>query len=204
MIIVGIAGGSGSGKTTVVDTLIKDLPEDDITVLPQDAYYKDNSHLPPEDKKNKNFDHPEAVDFKLLVKHLKKLKDNHAIDRPVYSYLSCERQPQTVKVKPPKVLLLEGILIFTEPGLLDLIDVKIFVEAGSDERLSRIIKRDLQERGRGIEEILDRYHSMIKPMHKQFIEPSKIHADLIIPQGGENLAAVEVLSSLVNSYLNQP
>ena len=202
MLIIGIAGGTGSGKTTVVKKLIEQLPKGEVAVLSQDSYYKDNSHLPLEERQKINFDHPKSIEFELLIDHLKKLKSGKPIEEPVYSYLSCTREKETKKIEPKEVVIVEGILILTNEKLRNLFDIKIFVYADDDDRLGRVISRDMLERGRSVEKVLQRYSKSVKPMHLQFIEPSKIYADLIIPQGGHNKVAVEILSTIIKKNLN--
>lgn len=204
MLVIGIAGGTGSGKTTVVREIIKILSDSEVVVIPQDSYYKDNSHLPLEQRLELNFDHPDSIDFKLLVKHIKELKSGKAIEEPVYSYLTCSRSDtETVKVKPSKVVIIEGILIFTCADLRNTMDIKVFVDADADDRLGRVITRDNLERGRTIEKVLERYEKTVKPMHLQFIEPSKRYADIIIPQGGHNQVAIGILLATIEKVLNK-
>jgi uridine kinase len=202
MFIIGIAGGSGSGKTTVVKKIIKRLPVGKVAVLPQDSYYKDNSHLPIEERQKINFDHPESLEFPLLIDHIKKLKNGLPVDCPVYSYLTCTREVETIRIEPKELVILEGILIYTFLPLVKLVDIKVFVDADSDDRLSRIINRDMSERGRSVNKILDRYDKTVKPMHLQFIEPSKRYADIIVPQGGENDVAIDVLLNTIEKKLS--
>ncbi|MFW5644848.1 MAG: uridine kinase, partial [Bacteroidota bacterium] len=186
MFVIGITGGTGCGKTTVVRKIMNNFPEKQVTLLPQDAYYKDNSHLPLEERQKINFDHPESLEFNLLIDHLQKLKKGQAVNQPTYSYLTCTRNEETVFVQPRKVIIVEGILIFTQPQLRKLFDIKVYVDAEPDDRLSRVIQRDIAERGRRVEQVLTRYYETVKPMHTQFIEPTKRFADIIIPQGGNN------------------
>lgn len=204
MLIVGIAGGTGSGKTTVVNKLIKGFPDGEVIVIPQDAYYKDNRHITVEERQNINFDHPDSVEFTLLVAHLNELKKGRTIQMPVYSYLTCLRSEETIKVKPARVILVEGILILTDPGLRNMLDIKVYVDADADDRLGRVIQRDIIERGRSVEMVLRRYHDTVKPSHLQFIEPSKRYADIIIPRGGENEVGIGVIISLLEKHLNKP
>jgi uridine kinase len=201
MLIIGIAGGTGSGKTTVVKKIMGKLPKDEVAVLSQDSYYKDNSHMPLEERQEINFDHPNALEFDLLVKHLKELKLGNSIEEPIYSYLTCTRAKETITVFPRHVLIVEGILILTNPALRDLFDIKIFVYADDDDRLIRVIKRDIIERGRSVNKVLERYEKTVKPMHKQFIAPTMTYADLIIPEGGNNIVAIEVMTSLIEKVL---
>ena len=202
MLIIGIAGGSGSGKTTVVNKIIAGLPENSVSVIPQDAYYWDNGHLPKEEKRKINFDHPSSIEWELLIRHLDQLIEGYSIKMPIYSYVSCARSKDTISVKPKDVIIVEGILILTNDELRERFNVKVFVDADADDRLMRIIQRDILERGRSVEMVLKHYDTFVKPMHLQFIEPSKRYADLIVPQGGENLVAIDVLSSRIQMKLN--
>ena len=201
MLVVGIAGGSGSGKTTVVKRIMERLPEDDVAILPQDAYYFDNSQLDPLARQEVNFDHPDSLEFPLLIDHINKLRLGKNIERPIYTYITCTRSDETISMQPRKVVILEGILIFTHAPLRDLIDIKVFVDADADDRLGRIISRDIQERGRSVNKVLQRYEKTVKPMHLQFIEPSKRYADIIVPQGGNNLVAIDILSATILNKL---
>ena len=201
MLIVGIAGGTGSGKTTVVRKIIDNLPENTVTLVPQDSYYKDNSHLLLEERQKLNFDHPASIEWPLLTRHIRELKMGRTVHQPVYSYLTCTRQEETKKVKPTNVVIIEGILILTNRPLCDLMDIKVYVDADADDRLGRVILRDIQERGRDVRKVLQRYEETVKPMHLEFIEPSKRFADIIIPQGGENKVGIEVLITLINQHL---
>lgn len=202
MLIIGIAGGTGSGKTTVVKKIIARCPKDEVVVMPQDAYYKDNGHLPIEERLEINFDHPNAVEFDLLVDDINKLKRGEEIKMPIYSYLTCTRSAETIPIKPKKVIIVEGILIFTNPKLRNICDIKVFVDADADDRLIRVIKRDIIERGRSIDKVLERYIKTVKPSHIQFIEPTKTFADLIVPQGGDNLVAIDILTHFIERKLN--
>lgn len=203
MLIIGIAGGSGSGKTTVVNRIVELLPEESVSVIAQDSYYWDNGHLPPAEKKKINFDHPDSIEWELLGRHLDLLKDGHAIDMPTYSYVDCARLPETIRIEPREVTIVEGILIFTNPELRARFNVKTFVDADDDDRLSRIMQRDIVKRGRDVQEVLRHYHTFVKPMHLQFIEPSKRYADIIVPQGGENHVAIDILASKVKTRLSE-
>jgi uridine kinase len=203
MLIVGIAGGTGSGKTTVVRKVIEVFPNNEVIVLPQDAYYKDNSHMALEERQKINFDHPDAVEFSLLIEQLGNLKEGKHVQMPVYSYLTCVRSKETITLKPARVALVEGILILTDSKLRDLLDIKVFVDADADDRLGRVITRDIVERGRSVFNVLERYHETVKPSHLQFIEPSKRYADLIIPGGGENQVGIEVLISIIEKHLQR-
>jgi len=196
MLIIGIAGGSGSGKTTVVKEITRRMQSrEDIVVIPQDSYYKDQGHLSMEERQALNFDHPDSIDWKLLVQQLRELKAGHAIDQPTYSYITCTRQPETVHVEPGDIIIVEGILIFTCKELMKELDIKVFVDADDDDRLMRVITRDIVERGKNVEWVIDRYTKTVKPMYLQFIAPSKRYADIIVPQGGHNKVAINVLLS---------
>ena len=203
MIIIGIAGGTGSGKTTVVKSIMEDLSQDEVALLPLDSYYKDSSHVPVEERQNINFDHPDAFDWKLLSEHVSMLRRGEAIEQPVYSYLTCTRQPETIHVEPRKVVIIEGILALSDKELCKLMDLKIFVDADPDERLIRVIQRDVIERRRTAEAVMDRYIRVLKPMHQEFIEPAKRYADLIIPQGGHNRKAIEILQMYIEKMLGR-
>lgn len=203
MLIVGIAGGTGSGKTTVVKKLIERFPDGEVAVISQDAYYRDNSHLPMEERQKINFDHPQALEFELLNKHLQQLKSGKSVEQPIYSYRTCTRNEATITVKPAHVVIVEGILILTNPELRKLFDIKVFVFADADDRLIRVINRDIAERGRDVAAVLKRYHESVKPMHLQFIEPSKRYADLIVPEGGRNRVAIDILSTVIENRLRE-
>lgn len=201
MLIIGITGGTGSGKTTVVNTIIDQFPEGEVAVIAQDAYYNDTSHLTYEERVAINFDHPNSIDFELLTRHLKQLKKGNTVEKPVYSFVTHNRTGETITTKPKKVIIVEGILILTNPEIRSLFDIKIFVHADSDERLIRRLKRDTEERGRDIEEVLTRYQSTLKPMHEQFVEPTKALADIIIPNNRYNTVAVDVVKTIINERL---
>lgn len=201
MLVIGIAGGTGSGKTTVVNKIIKSFSPGEVAVIPQDSYYKDSSHVPLELRSRINFDEPAAIEWSLLVSQLKELKEGQSIEMPTYSYLTCTRQPETVKVVPTDVVIVEGILVLNDPELRDLMDVKVFVDADPDERLIRVIERDCIERGRTPQMVIDRYREVLKPMHARYIEPSKQYADLIIPQGGSNKVAITLLTDYIAGRL---
>ncbi|MBD5334933.1 MAG: uridine kinase [Duncaniella sp.] len=203
MLIIGIAGGTGSGKTTVVNKIINSLPAGEVAVLPQDSYYKDSSHVPVEERSKINFDEPAAIEWTLLVDHLKKLKEGRSIEMPTYSYLTCTRQEETVTVNPREVVIVEGILVLTDPVLREMMDVKVFVDADADDRLIRVIARDCVERGRTPMMVLNRYQEVLKPMHEMYIEPSKRFADLIVPQGGSNVVAIQLLTDYIESRLRR-
>lgn len=201
MLIIGIAGGTGSGKTTVVNKIINALPPGEVAVMPQDSYYKDSSHVPPEERQKINFDEPASIEWTLLEKHLKELKEGKTIEMPTYSYLTCTRQPETVTVEPRDVVIVEGILVLTDPAMRDMMDVKVFVDADADDRLIRVIARDCVERGRTPMMVINRYQDVLKPMHQMYIEPSKRFADLIVPQGGNNIVAINLLTDYIESRL---
>lgn len=201
MLIIGIAGGTGSGKTTVVNKIINALPQGEVAVLPQDSYYKDLSHLPLDERRKTNFDEPDAIEWTLLVEQLKQLKAGRSIEVPTYSYLTCTRQEATEHVAPRDVVIVEGILVLNDPVLRDMMDVKVFVDADADDRLIRVIARDCIERGRTPQMVIDRYESVLKPMHSMYIQPSKRFADLIVPQGGSNVVAVTLLTDYIESQL---
>lgn len=204
MLIIGIAGGTGSGKTTVVNKLRTALRDEKIVIIPQDSYYKDCSHLSEVEKSVYNFDHPDSVDFDLLIQHLETLKSGKGVDQPVYSYVTCCRSiVDTVRVEPAEIIIVEGILIFTNKSLLKMLDLKVFVDADADDRLGRVICRDIVERGKTVQQVLDRYQLTVKPMHNQFIEPSKKFADIVIPQGGNNKVAIDVLLARIEKALQQ-
>ena len=203
MLIIGIAGGTGSGKTTVVKKIVEKLPVGEVVVLPQDSYYKDSSHIPVEERQNINFDHPDAFDWDLLSQHIALLKEGKSIEQPTYSYLTCTRQAETIHVEPCNVIIVEGILALCDETLRSLMDLKVFVDADSDERLIRVIKRDIVERGRTTEAVMSRYTRILKPMHLQFIEPCKRYADLIVPQGGNNKVAIDILTMFIEKNLGE-
>lgn len=201
MLIVGIAGGTGSGKTTVVDRIVEKFPNGEVIVIPQDSYYRDNKGISLEERQKINFDHPDSLEFELLIDHLRQLKEGKDIEMPVYSYLTCLRGKETITVRPARVVLVEGILILADEGLRRMMDIKVFVDADADDRLGRVIQRDIIERGRSVLKVLERYHDTVKPSHLQFIEPSKRYADVIIPGGGENQVGIGVIISMIERHL---
>jgi uridine kinase len=203
MLIVGIAGGTGSGKTTVVRKITEKLPEGVAAVIPQDSYYRDNSHLPLEERQEMNFDHPDSVEFELLAKHIRILKSGKPVEQPIYSYLTCTRAEETIPVEPKSIIIIEGILILGNEELRNLMDIKVYVDADADDRLSRVISRDIIERGRSVDKVLERYEKTVKPSHLQFIEPSKRYADIIVPQGGNNIVAINILTSTIEKSLEK-
>lgn len=201
MLTIGIAGGTGSGKTTVVNQIINQLQHDEVDVIYQDSYYKDTSHLGFEDRKAINFDHPQSIDFELLVEHLKTLKSQQNIEQPIYSFKTHNRTGETKTTRPRKVMIVEGILILTNPAIREMLDIKIYVQTDSDERLIRRLKRDITERGRDLDEVLNRYQNTLKPMHLQFIEPTKEYADIIIPNNKYNNVAIDVVQTIIKERL---
>ncbi|MDD5866326.1 uridine kinase [Lachnospiraceae bacterium YH-ros2228] len=198
--VVGIAGGSASGKTTIV-SMIKEAFGEDIVVISHDSYYKAHDELPFDERSRLNYDHPNAFDTNRMISDIKRLKNNEEIDVPVYDYTIHNRTDQTIHVVPKKVIIVEGILILENAGLRDLMDIKVFVETDADERLMRRIRRDVTERGRSVESILNQYAQTVKPMHEQFVEPSKKYADIIIPRGGENLTGINILMEHLKNML---
>lgn len=201
MLIIGIAGGTGCGKTTVVNQIIEQLPKGGVVVISQDSYYNDLSHLTKKERSNINFDHPSSIDFELLIAQLKTLKSGKSIEIPTYSFIEETRMVNTIKTMPKQVVIIEGILVLSNPKLRELFDIKIFVHADSDERLIRRLQRDIKERGHDLEKVLHRYQTAVKPMHNQFIEPSKEFADIIIPNNHYNTVAVEMVRTIINQKL---
>lgn len=203
MLIIGIGGGTGSGKTTVVRKIVESLLPDSVTIIPQDAYYNDQSDMPLEERKKTNFDHPDAFDWKLLAHQIEQLRNGIAVEQPTYSYITCTRLEPTVHVEPQEVIIIEGIMALYDKTLRELMDLKIFVDAGPDERLLRVIERDIAERGHPLEMLIDKYRNVLKPMHDEFIEPTKQYADIIIPNGGENQRAVAMMQMYIRSALGK-
>jgi uridine kinase len=201
MLIIGIAGGTGSGKTTVVNHILNELPADEICVISQDSYYKATDNLSYEERTKINFDHPRAIDFDLLIEHISQLKEGKVIEQPIYSFVTHNRTKDTIKTHPRKVVVVEGILILNNETLRSLFDIKIFVHADADERLIRRMRRDIKERGRDIDEVLNRYQDTLKPMHQQFIEPTKNYADIIIPNDRYNTVAVDIVRTVISERL---
>lgn len=201
MLIIGIAGGTGSGKTTVVNKIVNTLPAEMVAVIPQDSYYKSQWDVPEEQRKKTNFDHPDAFEWPLLSHQIDELRHGRAIEQPTYSYLTCTRQRETVHVEPHEVIIVEGIMALYDKSLRDLMDLKIFVDAEPDERLLRVIERDIAERGHPLEMLINKYRNVLKPMHDEFIEPTKQYADIIIPNGGENARAVSMMQMYILSAL---
>ncbi|MDQ7052972.1 MAG: uridine kinase [candidate division KSB1 bacterium] len=202
-ILIGIAGGSGSGKTLVAQTLFRELGSDRVVIIEQDAYYKDLSHLPPEERARRNFDHPDAIDQDLLVQHIKELLAGKSIEQPIYDFASHTRKKETRRIGEHNIIILEGILILDSPRLRELMDIKVYVDTDSDIRLIRRLRRDVSERGRTVESVLDQYEKSVRPMHLQFVEPSKRYADIIIPEGGRNVVAIDLLKTKIQSLLQE-
>ena len=203
MIIIGIAGGTGSGKTTVVRKIVESLPKDSVAVIPQDSYYNDQSDMRLEERKKTNFDHPDAFDWTLFGQQIAELRHGKAIEQPTYSYLVCTRLPETIHVEPKEVIIVEGIMSLYDKGLRDLMDLKVFVETSPDERLLRVITRDTVERGHPLEMLIDKYRNVLKPMHDQFIEPTKQFADITVPNGGTNQKAIDILTTYIEKMLER-
>lgn len=201
MLILGIAGGTGCGKTTVVNQIVDELPENEVGVISQDSYYNDLSHLTKEERGKVNFDHPNSIDFDLLISHLDQLKQGKPINKPIYSFVEETRLDETILTPPRKVMIVEGILVLSNPQLRNMFDIKIYVHADSDERLIRRLQRDIKERGHDLEKALTRYQTAVKPMHQQFIEPSKEFADIIIPNNHYNTVAVDMVRTIINDRL---
>jgi uridine kinase len=199
--IIGVAGGTGSGKTTVVKKIFENLPRDKVLVLPQDSYYKDQSHLSWEERKKINYDHPLAFDNDLLIEHLKMLLQGEAFEQPIYSYITYSRQKEGKVIEARDIIILEGILILDDGRIRDLLDMKIFVDTDADERFIRRLRRDIIERGRSVDEVIAQYLDIVRPMHLQFVEPTKRYADIIVPGGGQNLVAIDILTTKIRSIL---
>ena len=201
MLVIGIAGGTGSGKTTVVRKIIESLPAGEVTVIPQDCYYKNNAHIPLEERLKMNYDEPASIEWDLLCRQLKELKEGKDVEMPTYDFLTCSRLKESTTLHPREVVVVEGILVLTDKELRDMMDGKVFVDADADERLIRVISRDCIERGRTPQMVIDRYQETLKPMHELYIEPSKRYADLIVPQGGNNNVAIKLLTDYIRSLL---
>lgn len=199
--IIGIAGGTGSGKTTVVKKIVEALPPHHVAVVPLDSYYNDTTSMTEEERHAINFDHPDAFDWKLLTKQINELREGRAIEQPTYSYLKCNRLPDTIHVEPKPVIIVEGIMTLINKKLRDIMDIRIFVDCDSDERLIRNIQRDTVERGRDVQTVLDRYLKVLKPMHEQFIEPTKRFAHIIIPEGGDNVKGIDMVCKYIESIV---
>lgn len=200
-IIIGVTGGTGSGKTTVTRKIIEEFGDVSLAYIPQDAYYKDQSHLTMDERVLTNYDHPLAFDNDLLSEHIRQLLDGQAVQMPVYDFTQHNRAEETIRVEPKEVIIIEGILIFSDKELRDLMDIKVFVDTDDDIRIIRRIKRDMAERGRSLDSIIDMYTSIVKPMHEQFIEPTKKFADIIIPEGGSNNVAIDLMTTKIRSII---
>ena len=201
--IIGIAGGTGSGKTTVVRKIVEALPPHYVAVVPLDSYYNDTTHLTNEERRAINFDHPDAFDWKLLIRQVNELREGRAIEQPTYSYIISNRLPETIHVEPKPVIIIEGIMTLINKKLRDMMDLKIFVDCDSDERLIRNIQRDTIDRGRTVSMVVERYLEVLKPMHEQFIAPTKRYADLIIPQGGQNEKGIGILCKFIEGLVKE-
>ncbi len=202
-LIIGVGGGSGSGKTTVVNRIVEGIGEDHILLLEHDSYYRDLNHLPLEERMKQNFDHPSSLESELMIRHVKALKEGYSVDIPVYDFAAHTRSDKTIKASPKDIILLDGILIFTEPELRESMDIKLFVDTDDDVRLLRRIKRDIMERGRELEGVMNQYEKFVRPMHLEFVEPSKRYADIIIPRGGENVVALNMVIATIREKLLQ-
>jgi uridine kinase len=202
MFIIGIAGGSGSGKTTLVNAILEKVPYDKITLLAQDSYYKDSSHLPMEQRQALNFDHPDSIEWDLMLSDIQRLKNGHAVESPTYSYLTCTRQEETIHVAPKEILIIEGILIFTNLALCREMDMRIYLEVEPDKRLTRIIERDMESRGRTAQEVIKRYYKTVRPMYEEFIKPSRERADMLVMNGGLNHEAADFIASAILGKLS--
>jgi uridine kinase len=200
-LVIGVAGGTGSGKTTVVRKIGERLTMEHVVILPQDAYYKDNSGISMEDRRKVNYDHPLAFDNDLLIEHVRLLKEGREVHMPIYSFITYTRREETILLKPRKIIIVEGILILEDPRIREILDIKVFVDTDPDERFIRRLKRDIQERGRSIDSVIEQYTQVVRPMHLQFIEPTKRYADIIIPEGGNNEVAVDILTSNIKAKL---
>lgn len=204
MIIIGIGGGTGSGKTTVVRKIVESLPDGSVAVIPQDSYYNDQTHLALDVRKRTNFDHPDAFEWPLLARHIELLRNGQAIEQPTYSYITCTRLSETIHVEPKDVIIVEGIMALYDKTLRDLMDLRIFVDAEPDERLLRVIQRDIAERGHPLDMLIGKYRNVLKPMHDEFIEPTKQFADIIIPNGGNNDKAIAMMQMYIKAALGLP
>jgi len=201
-LIIGVAGGSGSGKTTVVDYICENFRPENILRLEHDSYYRDLKHMPFSERVKQNFDHPASLETELLIRHIEALSEGYPVEVPMYDFSEHTRKTETHSVTPTKVILVDGILIFSEPDLLSLMDIKIFVDTDDDIRLLRRLKRDINKRGRSVENVFEQYENFVRPMHLKFVEPSKRYADIIIPRGGKNQVAREMVISLIERKLS--
>ena len=202
-ILIGIAGGSGSGKTLVARTIVSDLGSDRVVIIDQDSYYRNLEDIPFRDRDVRNFDHPDAFDGELLLQHVRELLAGHPVEQPIYDYAQHRRLAETRRVGDHLIIVLEGILIFVDPALRDLMDIKLFIDADADVRFIRRMRRDLVERGRSVDSIIRQYEESVRPMHQQFVEPSKRHADVIIPEGGHNAVAIDLVKTKIRELLRE-
>ena len=202
-VVIGIAGGTGSGKTTVAKTIMEQLDDENINLIQQDSYYKDQSHLELEERKKTNYDHPFAFDTDLLIDHLEKLLNYQSVEKPVYSFTRHTRTDKSITVEPKEVIILEGILVLDDEQLRELLDIKLFVQTDNDVRFIRRLQRDMNERGRTVESVIEQYLEMVRPMHQQFVEPSKKYADVIIPEGGYNKVAMDILVTKIKTLIEE-
>ncbi|MFD1038567.1 uridine kinase [Virgibacillus byunsanensis] len=202
-VVIGVAGGSGSGKTTVTKSICQRFSDKTILVVEQDYYYKDQGHLPFEERLNTNYDHPLAFDNDLLIKHIRQLMNQQTIEKPVYDYKHHTRSNDVIEVEPKEVIILEGILILEDPRLVDLMDIKVFVDTDADVRIIRRLLRDIKERGRTLDSVIDQYVNNVRPMHLQFVEPTKRYADIIIPEGGQNHVAIDIMATKIETILSK-
>lgn len=200
-LVIGVAGGSGSGKTTVVNYLCDEFSSDNILRVEHDSYYRELSHLPFEKRAKQNFDHPASLETELMIRHIEALLEGYPVEVPVYDFELHTRKEETITATPSDVILIDGILIFSEPDLLELMDIKIFVDTDDDVRLLRRLQRDIEERGRSLESVLSQYEKFVRPMHLEFVEPSKRYADIIIPRGGKNKVALEMVTALIRGKM---
>ena len=199
--IIGISGGTGSGKTTVANRILESVSADDVLFIQQDLYYRNLKDMPLDYRNAANFDHPDAVDNELLINHLKKLRAGEPVELPIYDFRTHNRLPETTRISPKPIVIVEGILIFAEPRLLEQFDIKVFVDTPDDIRFIRRLRRDIAERGRTVDSVIEQYLATVRPMHIQFIEPSKRHADVIIPEGGHNIVSIDLLSGKIRAQL---
>jgi uridine kinase len=201
-IIIGIAGGTGSGKSTIAHEIFQSLPSGSISMIEQDSYYKDQTDITFEERVKTNYDHPDAFDTKLMIKHLRMLLSGQVIDKPIYDFEVHNRKQETVKVEPKDIIIIEGIMILVEPEIREMMDIKLFVDTDADVRIIRLITRDIKERGRTIESVIEQYINVVRPMHLEFVEPTKRYADVIIPEGGYNKVAIDIMIAKVKEIIN--